>query len=146
MMPAMATEMNSHAQRTTTPEFQQKKAEYDYLVNLFQTKASARLQPLNISVALALFIPDSTKDWEITEFASYFRDWQAEPDLVVLYREHSPLSHQPLNTSAKYKPWLTAKEAMVEHLSTADQTCAVKPCYLELSSPHPELLILAKQP
>ena len=146
MMPAMATEMNSHAQRTTTPEFQQKKAEYDYLLNLFQTKASAQNRPLNIYVDADFFIPDSTQDWEVIEIFGYFQDWQAEPDLVVLYRQNSPLSHQPLNTSATYKPWLTAKEAMVEHLSTADQTCAVKPCYLELSSPHPELLILAKQP
>ena len=146
MMPAMATEMSAYAQRTATPEFQQQKAEHDYLVNLFQSKVSSQAKPLNIHVALSLFIPDSTEDWQITEFAGYFQGWQTEPDLVVMYREGSPLSHQPLNTSARYEPWLAAKTAMLEHISSADQTCSVKPCYLELSSPHPELLILAKQP
>ena len=146
MMPAMAAEMSAYAQRTATPEFQRQKAEHDYLVNLFRAKASSQAKPLNIDVALALFIPDSTEDWQITEFASYFRGWPTEPDLVVMYREDSPLSHQPLNTSAEYEPWLAAKTAMLDHLSTGDQTCSVKPCYLELSSPHPELLILAKQP
>ena len=146
MMPAMATEMSAYAQRTATPEFQRQKAEHDYLVNLFQSKVSSQAKPLNIHVALSLFIPDSTEDWQITEFESYFRGWQTEPDLVVMYREGSPLSHQPLNTSARYEPWLAAKTAMLEHVSSADQTCSVKPCYLELSSPHPELLILAKQP
>lgn len=146
MMPAMATGMSTYAQRTATPEFQRQKAEHDYLVNLFQAKASSQAKPLDIDVALALFIPDSTEDWQITEFANYSRVWQTEPDLVVMYRKESPLSHQPLKTSAKYEPWLTAKTAMLDHLSTGDQTCSVKPCYLELSSPYQELLILGKQP
>jgi hypothetical protein len=148
MMPAMATEMNSYAQRTSTPEFQQQNAEYDYLVNLFQSKASSEAKSLNIYGSVALFIPDSTKDWKVTYFSDYILDWQwqAKPDLVVMYRRNNPLLlHQPPSTSASYELWLAAKDAMVEHLSTADQTCAVKPCYLELSSPHPELLILAKQ-
>ena len=148
MMPAMATEMRTYAQRTATPEFQRKKAEYDYLMNLFQTKASAQVHPLNIYVGAGFFIPDTTENWEVTEIFGYFQDWQAEPDIIVMYRQDSPLSHQPPNTStsARYESWLAAKTAMVEHVSSADQTCLVSPCYLELSSTHPKLLILAKQP
>jgi len=150
MVPAMAAEMNTYAQRTTTPEFQKRKAGYDYLVSLFQSKASLKGKTLNVYCSLG-FIRQSginmlcpepikyTKYWTVKGFNGYFLDWQLEPDLIVMYRENT-------QDSDSYKFWLAAKTTMLKHVSNADQTCSVKPCYLELSSPYPELLILAKQP
>jgi hypothetical protein len=144
MMPAMTAEMNMLAQRTATPEFKQKKEEYDYLLNFLQTKVSSQTEPLAVYVGASLFIPESTKDWEVRETFGYFQDWQAEPDVVVMYRKNSPLSHPPLSTSAAYEPWLAAQSAMLKHVSVPNRACSLEPCYYEMDSPQVELLILMK--
>jgi len=149
-LPNMVNQFNNLAQRSSTPEFQQKQTEYSYIVDFFDQVASTAGKPLKIAYDPYLFLPDSTDQWEIIRFWGPFRDWKREPDLVVLDLNNScarftnPFDCPPVPTSANYEPWLLANQSFKERVSTSDQPCSSNLCYLQIKSDMPNLFILGR--
>lgn len=147
---SMVNQFNNLAQRSSTPEFQQKQTEYSYLVDFFDQVASVAGKSLKIAYDPYLFLPDSTDKWEITRFWGPFRDWSTEPDLVVIDLSKScgnltdPFGCPPSPTSANYEPWLLAKQEFEQHVSTPSQPCQSNLCYVKLPTEIPSLFILGR--
>ncbi|MEM6450146.1 MAG: hypothetical protein AAF703_07525 [Cyanobacteria bacterium P01_D01_bin.105] len=146
LVPAMTTEMYTYASRTTTDEFQKKSIEYNYLVNLFDTVAAANNRQILVSYDPTLFIPNSTDSRLIIEFWGPFNRWDMHPDLIAMQREHHPLENPPSETSASYQSWLRASNAYKEHVFSSQRSCTKSPCYAQIESELPELLLLVNVP
>lgn len=144
MIPSMALDMNRYANRTATKEYEKKKEEYTYISSLISQRSAGKNMPIKAHIGADIFIPEGDEQIQIAEIFGFFSQWDANADLIVFYRSKSPLSKKPSITSAMYDPWLAAHKAFVEHLSTDDKVCLLKPCYTEMSTPYPELVVLSR--
>lgn len=143
-IPAMALDMNRYASRTATKEYITKKEEYNFILNLIAKRSAGNHLPIKVYLGADLFIPDGNEQVQVREIFGYFSQWEENADLIVLYRSKSPLGNKPSINSAMYEPWLTANKAFMEHLSTNGGSCLIKPCYTEISTPYPELMVLTR--
>lgn len=151
MLPSMASELKLSAQRTSTPEFQKKQAEYSYLVRFLNQVADATDKPLKIAYDAYIFLPDFTDQWEVILFYGPFTDWQAEPDLIVIdlstescIRFTNPIDCPPPSTSTSHEAWRLANQGFKKYVSTPGKPCQSNLCYVQLHADIPNLLILGK--
>ncbi len=113
--------------RTSTSSYIERSNQYNFLINFFNEEQKRYSNPMVIAFDRSLFVPESTKVWKIEEFNTTMR-WNVSHDLVVMDRSYD-------------KKYVNGK--MEDHLASSEsETCNIKPCYRELTSPYDDLLIL----
>ncbi|MEM9214753.1 MAG: hypothetical protein AAGD25_10445 [Cyanobacteria bacterium P01_F01_bin.150] len=135
--------LTQYSQRSETYEFKSKKAEYDYLIGLFN-KISIQLdRHINITYDPSLFFVSSNEKWTITLFWGFFSEWEAQHDVVVMTNKTVPTQSID-STSASYPQLLKAKEAYEQHV-TMPNFCKINPCYAEIKADIPNLRIFIRK-
>jgi hypothetical protein len=127
----MMTKFSLLSQRTNTSSFVEESRKYTFLTNFFDEISNQYPNPVVIAFDRSLFVPESTDKWEIEEFYTTMR-WDISHDFVIMNRLQKD--------QKKY-----VDGSLEEHLILSEnKACDIKPCYRELGSPHPDLLILER--